>query len=554
MGTQQIDQLLREGIQAAQGGNKNVARSRLREVVALDEKNEKGWLWLASVVDDADEQRVYLSNVLVINPRNQRAQQLIDALDRRNREAEKAPGEVAPGVNRRSLLFLGLIVGLVLILLIALAAILNNRGGSVDASTSAALAPTAETPVMALSSGTVVALAASPTATATHSAGTQPVIVVATIVRNTLPPTWTPLPPPTSIEPPTGTPLASPPPNLKGHLVTISGQQLTIDGFLPVIITNPDGSNPHTVPLDPERGEYAILMPDGLHIIYTYITKGTDSHLLRYVNVNGAAPNEVQNAWGAFPPLDNQRRASLSANGKLLAFAAHNLIQNEQYSAIYVLDLTRLTSGGDSDPAAGTPPSATATTKAPAKTAVPPTAVLNQNPETITPTPSLSDLYLMRVTAKNIGENDWPAISADGKTVAFVTDTTAVGKDGTDLYSAPIRRDSKPVNLTNDGSAITEAAPAWSPDGKQIAFMAASKDSPYNDIVLINADGGNRQTLVHLDKVNNIRPHWSPDGKYIAFSSDRTGKMAIYIMDVGSKTLYQVTHNPYVDIVTDWGQ
>ncbi len=534
-----VDQLLREGIQAAQAGNRSVARDRLKEVVAQDESNEKGWLWLASVVETDDEKRVCLSNVLVINPNNERAKSQLEALDRLSRQADKAPGEVAPGVNRRMLFLLGLLGVLVIILLVALVNVIGK--GSGETPTSVAVQPT----IAAI--GTAEATQAA-TKAATQSATSAAVIVPA--VRNTLPPSWTPLPTITSALLPTGTPLAAPPAGLKGHIIGLSGQPLTLEGFLPVVIMNPDGSDFKMVPTDPERAEYAILLPDGQHLVYTYNTSGTDSKLMRIANINGTQPREVKDSWGGLPALDKQRMITVSANGKFLAFAAQSIIENDPYSQVYVLDTSRLLGAETGDQPPATVAATAIPVKAATRSAVPTATPLPGPP---TGTPSLADIYLMRVTPKNSGDNDWPAISSDGKSVAFVTDTTKLGKDGIDLYIAPVRKDSKSTNLTNDGAAFTEGAPSWSPDGKQIAFMAAPQGSQYNDIVLINADGSNRQTLVHTEKSSNIRPHWSPDGKYIAFSSNRGGVMDIYILEVATKTTYQVTHNGKTTIATSWG-
>ncbi len=386
-----------------------------------------------------------------------------------------------------------------------------------------------------------------------------------------LPPTWTPQVAETVVSAPTGTFLPPPPAAaLKGHLVVLSGEQLTLDGFLPVIVMSPDGLNPQiatvqnnsgvvnltpsapngsSLTVDPDRGEWAVLTPDGQHVIFTYLAGGTDSRLLRSVNRNGSGGRDISSIWGSFPPLANMGMSSLSASGRRLAFAAQNIIGNELYPAIYVVDMTRFNQlAGETD--TPIPPTALPTKIPPKVTVVPPTA---RPPGTIQPTLTLAERYLLRVTPLGIGANSWPAISPDGKTVVFVTDTTLVGSDGSDLYIAPVKADSKPTKLTNDGAELTEAAPDYSPDGKQIAFMVSPKDNRYTDIVLINADGSNRRTLIHADKTNNVRPHWSPDGKYLAFSSDRSGKWEVFIIDVESGATYQVTHNAVVNIVTDWG-
>ncbi|MGC8873587.1 MAG: tetratricopeptide repeat protein, partial [Chloroflexia bacterium] len=71
--TEDISQLLREGIAAARAGDKTRAKRLLIEVTEKDERNEEAWLWLSGVVEDLEEIRICLENVLAINPHNQRA-------------------------------------------------------------------------------------------------------------------------------------------------------------------------------------------------------------------------------------------------------------------------------------------------------------------------------------------------------------------------------------------------------------------------------------------------------------------------------------------------
>jgi tetratricopeptide (TPR) repeat protein len=69
------DNLLQQGIAAAQAGNRPRARALLTQLVESDERNEQGWLWLAGVLDDPEEMRTCLENVLELNPANPRARQ-----------------------------------------------------------------------------------------------------------------------------------------------------------------------------------------------------------------------------------------------------------------------------------------------------------------------------------------------------------------------------------------------------------------------------------------------------------------------------------------------
>ncbi len=64
---------LREGIKAAQSGNRVGARSSLLRAAELDPRSESAWLWLSSISEYPEELFVFLTNVLEINPQNARA-------------------------------------------------------------------------------------------------------------------------------------------------------------------------------------------------------------------------------------------------------------------------------------------------------------------------------------------------------------------------------------------------------------------------------------------------------------------------------------------------
>src|SRR5215470_18269566 len=69
------EELLQQGIAAARTGRREEARALLVQVVEADERNVQAWLWLAGVVDDPEDMRTCLENVLDLNPGNGKAQQ-----------------------------------------------------------------------------------------------------------------------------------------------------------------------------------------------------------------------------------------------------------------------------------------------------------------------------------------------------------------------------------------------------------------------------------------------------------------------------------------------
>lgn len=75
--------------------------------------------------------------------------------------------------------------------------------------------------------------------------------------------------------------------------------------------------------------------------------------------------------------------------------------------------------------------------------------------------------------------------------------------------------------VNGDGSDLkvisTGLDPAWSPDGKMIAF--ARWDTVYPGLYIANADGTDESLIYGAPRVRS--PRWSPDGKFIAFTQEK---------------------------------
>src|SRR3954469_24618118 len=78
------DTLLEQGISAALTGRRNQARTLLAQVVETDDRNEQAWLWLSGLVEDPDEIRTCLENVLHLNPDNIKARQGLDWVEQQH--------------------------------------------------------------------------------------------------------------------------------------------------------------------------------------------------------------------------------------------------------------------------------------------------------------------------------------------------------------------------------------------------------------------------------------------------------------------------------------
>jgi Tol biopolymer transport system component len=136
-----------------------------------------------------------------------------------------------------------------------------------------------------------------------------------------------------------------------------------------------------------------------------------------------------------------------------------------------------------------------------------------------------------------------PTWSPDGSKIAFtgsdggISDLFVVDADGQNL-----RR------LTDDRYA--DLTPSWSPDGHTIAF--ATDRGPGTDfgvlrfgnmrIALYHLDTDSIEVLPGMEAGKNVNPVWAPDSRSLIFLSDRAGINDLFLFDLATRDVYQLTH------------
>jgi Tol biopolymer transport system component len=151
------------------------------------------------------------------------------------------------------------------------------------------------------------------------------------------------------------------------------------------------------------------------------------------------------------------------------------------------------------------------------------------------------------------GQNDIWVMGADGSNQVRLTDdkiddiTPAWSNDGKEIAWA---RAGEIWVMNADGSgksqvtfnAFGDFRPTWSPDGNRLAFRSTRSSAP--GIYVINVDGTGEQWLSNDLSTTNFAPDWSPDGREIAFGHQSgvfTGHFSIWVMNADGTNPHQLT-------------
>ena len=153
-----------------------------------------------------------------------------------------------------------------------------------------------------------------------------------------------------------------------------------------------------------------------------------------------------------------------------------------------------------------------------------------------------------RVTVHpNIDED--PAWSPDGKKIAFVSN-----RNGGRIQIWVIDADGKNTIRLTDG--VSDQNPDWSPDGTKIAydFLLNPWDNENwkRTIYVIDSDGTNNRQLIKKPEWETY-PSWSPDGRKIAFRSHSHERSdEIYVIDADGGDIERLTRGGFSKYMPAW--
>jgi Tol biopolymer transport system component len=146
------------------------------------------------------------------------------------------------------------------------------------------------------------------------------------------------------------------------------------------------------------------------------------------------------------------------------------------------------------------------------------------------------------IPLEELGEIYNPSWSPDGQRIVF----SALKNGLSDLFLYTLTT-GRIEQLTAD--VYADLHPAWSPDGRTIALSTDRFTSDIDAldfgalrIGLLDLDTGIIRPLSSDDsKAKQVSPQWAPGGNAIYFVSDRSGVSNVYLVDLATRALHQVT-------------
>jgi Tol biopolymer transport system component len=144
-----------------------------------------------------------------------------------------------------------------------------------------------------------------------------------------------------------------------------------------------------------------------------------------------------------------------------------------------------------------------------------------------------SQLTLFDRTGKELrkigprGMYDRPVLSPDGTRIAVIKGD--IDKETRDVFVVDVTTGAA-TQITSNQPREAANSPTWSPDGKQVAYVALRAGS--FGLFRKNADGSGAETQEYKSSGPIDLTDWSLDGRYLSFFSSQLGGSALYSLPI----------------------
>ncbi|RXK83063.1 S41 family peptidase [Filimonas effusa] len=149
--------------------------------------------------------------------------------------------------------------------------------------------------------------------------------------------------------------------------------------------------------------------------------------------------------------------------------------------------------------------------------------------------------FVKNLTSTSGAAERYPAWSPDGKTLAYWSDQSGEYE----LYLKDLTKETPARKLTSYGAGYRYGL-TWSPDSKKLAFIDKAMRIKIFDINNLQTTEVDKAiTYLHGD-LEGFTCNWSPDSRWLAFSRDQANShQALYLFNYTAKQLHQVTSGFY---------
>lgn len=149
-------------------------------------------------------------------------------------------------------------------------------------------------------------------------------------------------------------------------------------------------------------------------------------------------------------------------------------------------------------------------------------------------------------------QNEWWSDASQKGTIYISSD---YGKSerfgGSEIFALKSNGEFNRITFSEDTSSFN-IYPRVSPDDSKLLYCSNCLGSGVNsEIILIEPDGSNAVNLTNHPSADKYGS-WSPDGTKVLFQSNRSGNFQLFIIDIDSGELTQLTDNEGDNIHGDW--